>query len=147
MTVKEWAEKLNGREYGEEVSPEESRQMADEGMIAVFGASDDLLEFRGDLYDECGAWEGIQAKLYKTNEGKIVLANTNGVDEIDEHLQELIEKAIARMLIVEAKWCPKELETSWLIETEIPHETFDIYEDGELYCRGIVFQSANIPIV
>ncbi len=31
----------------------------------------------------------------------------------------------------------------WTFETDIPHETFDIYEDGELYCKGIVFNLAD----
>ena len=28
---------------------------------------------------------------------------------------------------------------SWSYLTDIPHKTFDIMEDGEIYCRGIVF--------
>ena len=44
---------------------------------------------------------------------------------------------------VRAVWQPKELKgASWLITTEIPHATFDIYDDEnpeQIFCRGIVF--------
>jgi hypothetical protein len=28
---------------------------------------------------------------------------------------------------------------TWTYKTDIPHETFEIYDNGKLYCRGIVF--------
>jgi hypothetical protein len=33
---------------------------------------------------------------------------------------------------------------SWQYETDIPHATFEIVEDGEKYCKGIVFNLADI---
>lgn len=39
---------------------------------------------------------------------------------------------------IDAVWCDGEY--SWTYKTNIPHATFDIYEDGEKYCRGIVFE-------
>ena len=56
MILKEWAEKLNGREYCEELTREEEAQLKAEGYVAAFGASDDLLEFRGAIHNEAGAW-------------------------------------------------------------------------------------------
>ena len=50
MNLKEWAEKLNGREIGDEVTSAEAKQMVSEGVIVAFGASDDLLEFVGAFY-------------------------------------------------------------------------------------------------
>jgi hypothetical protein len=35
-------------------------------------------------------------------------------------------------------------DTSWSYETDIPHATFDVLEDGEVYCRGIVFALADL---
>ena len=40
---------------------------------------------------------------------------------------------------VDAVWCDGEF--CWTYKTNIPHATFDIYEDGEKYCRGIVFKN------
>jgi hypothetical protein len=33
---------------------------------------------------------------------------------------------------------------SWIYETEIPHAVFDILEDGEKFCRGIVFDIRSL---
>jgi len=147
MNLKEWAEKLNGREIGDEVISAEAKQMVSEGVIVAFGASDDLLEFRGVLYEECGAYGGTNVRIYKTSDGKINILLDADIDEVPDFLHELVDKQISRMPIIKAAWCPDELDTSWLIETSIPHETFDIYEDGELYCRGIVFHADNVPTV
>jgi hypothetical protein len=152
MTVEEWAKKLDGREYGEETTKAENKQMADEGIIAVFGASDDLLEFRGAFYEEAGAGEGAEVRLGKTGEGKITMFSKGQLNELDEMegmetFKEAFNSIIERMSIISAKWCPDNLETSWLIETEIPHKTFDVMEDGELYCRGIVFHVDNVPVI
>jgi hypothetical protein len=152
MTIKEWADKLDGREYGEEVLKDERKQMADEGIIAVFGCSDDLVEYQGALDGEFGAWEGTETKLGKTSEGKISVITEGEREKIDElnemeNIEILLSPIIERMISIFAIWCPDGLETSWLIETEIEHETFDIMEDGELFCRGVVFHADSIPVV
>ena len=41
-------------------------------------------------------------------------------------------------MCIKALWC-KEDDITWTYKTDIPHETFMIYEDDEAYCRGIVF--------
>ena len=33
---------------------------------------------------------------------------------------------------------------TWCYKTDIPHETFMIYDDGEPYCRGIVFSIEDL---
>lgn len=33
---------------------------------------------------------------------------------------------------------------TWTYKTEIPHEEFNIWEDGELYCVGIVFSIKDL---
>jgi len=45
---------------------------------------------------------------------------------------------------ITAEWCPSDVECSWKISTELPHETFNIMEDGDLYCIGIVFDFSDI---
>jgi len=151
MTIKEWAKKLDGREYSSEVSKDENRQMAGDGVIAAFGASDDLLEFRGAYYEEFEAWEGTAIKLWKNREGKISAVSKRQMDALDEagdmeSIKELISPIIARMLAIEAVWCPDD-KLAWLIKTGIPHETFDTMVEGALFCRGIVFHTDSIPVV
>jgi hypothetical protein len=100
----------------------------------VFGASDDLLEFRGAIHDEVGAYDGTTA--YVTKDG---LVQRQCQDEDCPHEKRLMNSAKRTATKVEAVWCPKSPDASWLIKTNIAHESFDIIEDGELYCRGIVF--------
>lgn len=51
MEARELAEKLNGRTYGDSFDDvlEEAKQS---GLVIVTGASDDLMEFNGAIYDE-----------------------------------------------------------------------------------------------
>lgn len=34
---------------------------------------------------------------------------------------------------------------SWTYKTTIPHETFEIMEGEQKYCRGIVFSTDDLP--
>ena len=36
------------------------------------------------------------------------------------------------------------LPADWTYETEIPCERFDIWEDGEVYCVGLVFSIEDL---
>jgi chloramphenicol O-acetyltransferase len=139
MDIKEWAAKLNGIQYPANELEEENGNLKSDGIIAVYGASDDLMEFRGAIYDEVGAWEGATAKIAPGENGKLKIFN----EEENKETAEFNKKQIAAMQKIKAIWEPVDEEgkifASWLIETKIPHETFDIMEDGELFCRGIVF--------
>ena len=139
MNVKEWAERLNGREYGEELEDQnEAKQAKDDGVVIVFGASDDLLAFRGAIDDVVGAWEGVKVKL---TPAPGVLNEEANAEKLDWNRMQ-----IAGMRTLKAVWGPVGKDgkawASWQIKTEIPHETFDIMEDGELYCRGLVFAAS-----
>ena len=53
------------------------------------------------------------------------------------------EREQAKCKTIEAIWCPPS-GGSWAYETEIPHAKFNIYEDEELYCVGIVFDMRSL---
>jgi len=65
MNVKQLAELLNGTEYPLRISNELSKQAADHGLVIVYGASDDLVEFAGAINDELCAYDGGQYLLDK----------------------------------------------------------------------------------
>ncbi|HET8685200.1 MAG TPA: hypothetical protein VFM18_00895 [Methanosarcina sp.] len=65
MNSKELAALLNGRQYRAEITKDEECQATQNNLVVVFGASDDLMEFRGAIDDELGAWEGTTAYLTK----------------------------------------------------------------------------------
>jgi hypothetical protein len=138
LTAKEAAAKLHGCEYREEGSDELFKQMDDAGLVAAFGASDDLLEFRGAIEDEVGAWDGTT--VYLDAAGLIQRRCDDEDCPYDKERMEAAEKSGKR---IEAAWAPKDPDCSWLIKSDIPHEPFDVMEDGGLYCRGIVFRLSD----
>lgn len=140
MTKEELAFLLDGREYNNETSDKDEKLAFDNNLVICFGASDDLCEFRGKLYDEKGCYNG--GDIYFC-QGEI--ANPDEEDTDDAGIESFEKKSFPK---IKAVWCPKnehgQVECSWKYETEIPHATFDIFEDGELYCRGIVFDFSSI---
>lgn len=137
MTKELLAKQLNGREYGSELLSGEEQVAKKAGLVILFGGSDDLLEFRGAISDES----------YLSDEG--TLLDQNGLlpsrDDIDD--DDELEKFFARRkkaAKITALWC-KEKDYSFTYKTDIPHVTFEIVEDGEPYCRGIVFELSALP--
>lgn len=134
MTPQEAAAKLNNGQYRKEVSPEMAKSLKFAGLVAVYGASDDLMEFDGAIQDEVGCYEG--GTIYITRNGPLV----NDCDNDDcPHFEKLKEKTAT----IAAKW--DDGGFSWRYETDIPHATFVIMEDDEKYCEGIVFAIADVP--
>lgn len=137
MTPKDIAERLDGIEYDGrtfyskvDVIAADAKQ---HGIVIVYGASDDLMEFEGAFRDELGA----------PCEAKIGIAGpAQPWEEVDHEdinkAREYFERERDARWPIESLWC-KEPGISWTFETDIPHETFNIMEDGEVFCRGIAF--------
>jgi len=137
MTKEELAGILNGREYGNETKSNEAEIAKENGLVIVYGASDDLMEFEGAIYDEIGCHDGGSA--YLSAEGEIIK---------EEELKFYKKKSIP-FFQIDAVWCPKnengEIICSWIIDAEsIETAGFEIFEDGELYCKGIVFDLKSL---
>lgn len=134
MTVEEVAKMLNGRECRGEVSDEEEKKIADSGIVVVFGASDDLCEFRGAICDEAGCYDG----------GEVLVTRGGLVEPHDDCECDYCgyETSISEAQVINAKWHDGDI--AWTYETEIPHKTFDVMEDDEVYCRGIVFKLEDL---
>ena len=133
MTPASVAATLDGTEYGKEASHGFFTGLKAEGIVAVFGASDDLMEFRGAIYDEVGCYNGGTA--YLTKDG--LLANDCENDDCP-HFAKMKAKAVT----IKAIW--DDGGFSWRYETAIPHATFIVKEDGENYCEGIVFMLDDV---
>jgi hypothetical protein len=147
MTKESLAALLSGRECGREITKQEAEQAQAAGLAIVFGASDDLLEFRGAIYDEVGAYEGATAVLYKKGKNTfgVVPDDRESIRDID-HDHELEAALAARRLgqTVRAIWAPKVPDATWFITTQLPCAAFDIMEDGELFCRGLVLDVSDL---
>lgn len=136
MTKEQLAEQLNGREIGDEITKEECAAAKAAGLVVIFGASDDLMEFRGAIYDE--EYPG-QSGMVKLHRGGILESH----DDCDcKHCG--YESKAAKCASVVAEWC-KEEGYSWTYQTVLPHAPFEIGEDGGKYCRGIVVELSALP--
>lgn len=134
MTAQQLASILDGREYCREITKDEQSAARKAGLVVVFGYSDDLVELRGAIEDEVGAYD--TTTFYVTPEGL-----PKSKCECDEcpYFEE-IKKTGAP---VEAVWCAPGA-ASWTFKTTIPHATFNVMEDGDLFCVGIVFALADV---
>ena len=112
------ASKLNGLQYPlRDVNLKDLREYCKQNGIAVcFGSSDDLMELDGAIYDEYGCYDG----------GTICIDEKGNADA-DANIYYPIT----------AVWAKDNI--SWQYEFEPRHEVFNIYEDAEIYCKGIVF--------
>lgn len=138
MNAKQLAALLNGREYLHEITDEEAAQAKSAGLVVVVGASDDLIEFRGAIFDEGDCYYGGTILF----DAKGVLPSWESASESEESAKDYFERK-AKARTIEALWA-KEGGYSWTYKTDIPHETFEIVEDGEPYCRGIVFSLLDL---
>lgn len=127
ITAKELAEKLNGRGIDESFD-DVVQEAKENGLVIVYGASDDLMEFEGAIYDEGDCYDGGE-----------VWFNKNGVVDAP---------ATTADKCIEAVWCDgmnrDGLPATWTYKTDIPCERFDIWEDGEVYCVGLVFSIEDL---
>lgn len=129
MNKKELARLIDGREYGCEPFRDIQQVAKEAGLVIVSGISDYLMEFDGAICDEGGCFDG----------GKVFFDRTGVSQDGDE-----------RANCIEALWCDESaLDENgnvipWTYKTDIPHETFMIYENGQPYCRGIVFDLADV---
>ena len=103
------------------------QEAKENGLIIVYGASDDLMEFEGAFNDEGSCFDG-----------GTVYFDLDGVSYDEER----------KKCFIDARWCEgtdKEgNQATWSYETAIPHETLKIWEDGELFCIGLAFSIEDI---
>lgn len=134
MTKETLAALLDGREYGNEITEADVAYAKANGLVVVYGASEDLMEFDGAIRDEASCWEGDVIPM--TAAGPFV-------SECEDDGCPYAERERAKCKTIEAVWCAPDGPT-WTYKTDIPHATFNIMEDGEVYCRGIVFRMEDL---
>lgn len=126
MTKEELAKRLNGKQYRNEMTPLDIKEANDSRLVAVFGASDDLMEFEGAISEEFGT----EARFDK--EGKL----------LEYCSEECIhyENAWKKSNKIDAEYN----NGVWNYTTSIPHAKFQIFDEKELYCNGIVFSMDDL---
>ena len=142
MTKEQLAALLNGREYMREMTKQEEADAKAAGLVVLVGYSDDNVELRGAIRDEISAYEGTRITV--TSGG--LLPNWDDLDQSDkDEVREYFRKEALPREVIDCEWSPADEPTlSWRYSTNMPHATFNVMEDGEVYCRGIVFAMADI---
>ena len=139
MNEKEIAAILDGMDYGADLPAASVLDAKRNGIVIVFGASYDLMEFRGAIEDELVCYGSGIAYLDKNGSGRNKCNNKDC-----PYFQEIILRTKA----IRAIWDSGGY--SWIYKTDIPHETFDILEKvsslrtWNRYCRGIVFSIGDL---
>ncbi len=135
MTAKELATMLNGREMRNEIARNEAEAAREAGLVVAFGYSDDCVQFYGAINGEADCYDG--GDIYVTASG--ILDECDCGNERCPYITAAKESASK----IKAVW-NDEGNPCWTYETDVPHETFEIYEDGELFCVGIVFSTESL---
>ena len=140
MTKEELAAWLDGFEYPLAIPDYLEKGARAAGLVIVWGHSNDLMEFSGAIYDEVGAWEGTTVKVDVL--GVLPEWESFRTDHNEEEAFARYFERRPKTKGITAIWDKEGY--SWTYRTEIPHATFDVMEDGEKYCRGIVFSFSDL---
>jgi hypothetical protein len=109
------------------------------GLVIVYGYGDDIIEFDGAIYDETNVGERTTVKFDK--EGIIPDWDTLEKENEDEVRAYFRRKDSGASEVV-ALWDVDDIP--WSYVTAIPHATFTMLEEGEPFCRGIVFDIESV---
>jgi hypothetical protein len=138
VTPQDIAARLNNIEYRTDIAQSILDDAKTHGLVIVTGASDDLIEFEGAAYEEYSCYGGATIPVGKDGEPIF------GCEEPCDHCQATQDAENAKTKI-EAKWAFNDY--SWFIDINLDpkkYGAFNVLEDGETYCRGIVFAIEDI---
>ena len=128
--IKKWQEKLNGREYREELEPFEEEELKKDGIVVVFGCSDDLCEIHGALSSEIDCYGGNKEVYVREAECFV------SPDYYDYSSDELIQIDLSKRPYIDIS----NTRDGWKYEIpDIPQAEFIIYEEDTIYCTGKLF--------
>ena len=139
MTKEEIAKLLDGSEYPLNISKELQYGCLKNGIVIVYGASDDLMEFRGAIREELDCYEG--GEFLFDRQGQIKDWYDIRDDISEEDAKDYFQRKDGAANI-EAIW--GQGEYSWQYKVDFPCAGFDVVEDGEKYCQGIVFNLTDL---
>lgn len=140
MTPQEMADQLDGRQYPLDISKEEREFMKQQGLVVVYGASDDLMEVDGAIRDEGDCYNGETFQIDKEGILESWESAKDNMESEESFQRYFRRKEDAKQ--IEAIW--NEDDISWQYKTDIPHATFTILEDDDVYCIGIVFSIGEL---
>ena len=139
MKKEELAKQLDGIEYPpcNTIPKSVINEAIENDLIIVYGLSDDLVEFAGAMHDEIGCYGGGTAFI----DVECCLVESPDCD--CEYAEKWYKQQCDTAKSIKAIWC-ENADVSWTYVTDIPHSTFKVMEDGEVYCVGFVFDKESL---
>lgn len=146
ITKERLAEILNGREYRDEITEDEKKEAKEAWLIVVFWYSDDNVILNWAIDDEIWAWGWTSFYIRWNHLLKLETLDEvlDSLDDYEWYLRWLANKDLESSKLIKAH-DDKDWYT-WFIETELSHSTFDIMEDWEKFCRGIIIDKNDLWI-
>lgn len=126
--LKQAADMMNGRQYRDETDEEIVEFLKENRLVAIYGASDDIVMFEGMINDEW--YPGGNGEVYLTKGGPIE----------DPATYDRFGKEYTTFF---CRWASEGF--SWTYDLDLDHETFIIKEEDGLYCRGAVIKWDDLP--
>ena len=140
MTIQEFANKLNGNQYGDEMNTSLVEEARENGFVVMFGESDDSVELKGAIWEEVGVYDQLDILFCKG----YIFDLEEPFDNLQDQIDFLKKYGVTfNFKKVTAIWDEKN-PFVWSFKTDIPHATFDIFEDQDPFCKGIVFKVSSI---
>ena len=125
--LKNFAKEFNGREYHYAMfSKEEMKQLKENGIVILYGESDDLCELDGAIYDEGDCWLNSESSFVELPLSK------NGFHEVDNKITHKI-----KIFRKDGCW-------DYKISGLTMFSNFVITEDGKPYCVGKLFYKDDL---
>lgn len=139
MTKEQLAQLLDGRERNDEIDKDEAAKAEAAGLVVLYGYSDDNVEFAGAIDQEIPTCDGDEIVLV---DGKVFDFDACEHDHCNgcEYAQAAYDDARKRGKVIAVHF---DSDGTWNFRTGIPHATFEVFDEGLLFCRGIVFDLSS----
>lgn len=153
MNAQDLADLLTGREKHYEITEDEQKEAARSGLVVMFGYSYRLVEIAGAIDTTVSVMNRHVVDVTFSALGKHI------TDWEDQIACDPSEEACARWFklrdagtktVTVHKQHTNPNAPMWTFETDIPHETFEVFETDEngnnprVFCRGIVFATHDM---
>lgn len=123
ITLKGFADMLNGRDCQPNLTPDELLLAQQRGFVVVYGDSDDRVEFEGAIRAE-----GHTNPLAKDCPAGVLVLSEDG-KLLDEDSDLYAEYVRDNRNVINVFYCSKD-RLNWAFESDIAHETFVTYDGG-----------------
>jgi len=139
MEFQEFRDLLHGRQNGKVLFQKEENIASMNGWTVIYGCSDDLIEFEGYISEEMSQYGSDSLHIVKKKDSLEVL------DDYDyNNINQKFEEYNIKLPSVKILFNNNHDDYYWYIYSDVPYLSFDIMEDDEKFCRGIIIDKIDI---